>query len=325
MPTASSEPDVIVQSFAKLLSELKARNHRVLQDMLTETSITRDSITSSNMELSELKRHSVGVAKQMQDQLADLRGKLSSAFEEITELVTKKGESDQEMMQEVHNLQLNVESKTTELESLKKSYSQAHAQLQTSLIQIQNHVQVTMGEVHAARVASARVHSDAQQRFQVIDAGIRSVEDELNASTAEHRHQMQQLQDELGRLREGLNAVATDFTDHRRVLGTSQNKLQSQVWGLDNSQKQRQTDVMRTYSYQPPSPDVPVEAAVASAPYRPAGSSLIVTGASPRRPVALQQPISVPSPILMPIADTRNSIIMGHAPPPREMMPGRGF
>lgn len=234
---ATVEADPTVSTFAQWLTELRARNNRTLQEMLAEMSIIRDGITNNNMELTEFKRNSTGVSQQMQTQLTDLREKLTSAFGEITALVKQKTSSDQEMMQDIHGLQQNLSSKTAELEALKRSYSQAHTQLQSSLIQIQNHLQVTNTEIQAARSACERVSKDASARFATIDDGLKAVEDELNVGNAENRNQMLQLQEEIARIHESLASVSAEFLDHKRATNSVHNKLQSQVWGIEEGRK----------------------------------------------------------------------------------------
>merc|ERR1719190_140867 len=99
------EPDVTVQAFAQWLAELRTRNSRTLQEMMSEMAIIRDGITSFNVELTDYKRNSTGISHQMQSQLTDLREKLTSAFGEITSLVKQKTQADQEMMQDINAMQ----------------------------------------------------------------------------------------------------------------------------------------------------------------------------------------------------------------------------
>merc|ERR1719237_628209 len=54
------ETDMTVQAFSQWLTEMKARNSRTQQEMLSEMSIIRDGIASNNMDLTDLKRHSMG-------------------------------------------------------------------------------------------------------------------------------------------------------------------------------------------------------------------------------------------------------------------------
>lgn len=252
------ETDMTVQAFAQWLTELKGRSSRTLQEMLSEMSIIRDGITSNNMELTDFKRHSTGISQQMQAQLTDLREKLTNAFGEITALVKQKTQSDQEMMQDINSLQENMSCKTSELEALKRSYSQAHAQLQSSLIQIQNHLQVTNGEVQAARTSCERVHRETTQRFMDIDENLRSLEDELSVGNAENRNQMLQLQEEIARIHDSLVSVNAEFLDHKRATNSAHNKLQSQVWSLEEGRKRQQQGgdyqhLQQAASYQPDS------------------------------------------------------------------------
>lgn len=239
----SDEQDSTVHSLALWLTDLKVQNSRVLQELLSETSIIRDSITKNQMELTDFKRHSTGISGQMQGQLSDLREKLSGAFGEITALVKQKSLTDQETMQDVTRLQQHMTTKNMELESLKKSYSQAHTQLQSSLVQIENHIHVTQSEVVVARGACERVQRDTMQRFGDIQETLRSLEDELNLGNAENHNQMQQLRDETDRITETLNAVSNEFMEYKRTSNIMNNKLQSQVWGLEELRRKQQSDL----------------------------------------------------------------------------------
>jgi len=234
------ETDMTVQAFSQWLTEMKARSSRTLHENLSEMSIIRDGITSNNMELTDFKRHSTGISQQMQSQLTDLREKLTNAFGEITTLVKQKTQSDQEMMQDINCLQQNLSCKTSEMDALKRSYSQVHAQLQSSLIQIQNQLSVTNSEVQSARSSCDRVQRETQNRFTEIDSNLRALEDELSVGNAENRNQMLQLQEEIARIHESLASVSAEFLDHKRATNSVHNKLQSQVWSLEEGRKRQQ-------------------------------------------------------------------------------------
>jgi uncharacterized coiled-coil DUF342 family protein len=251
---ATVETDITVQSFARWLTEMKARNSRTLQEMLSEMSVIRDGITSNNVELTDFKRHSSGISQQMQSQLTDLREKLTNAFGEITSLVKQKTNSDQEMMQDINQLQSNLSCKSAEMENLKRNYSQAHQQLQNSLIQINNHMSVTKNEIANATASSERVQQDMSQRLGDIDSNLRGLEETLQIGNAENRNQMLQLQEEISRIHESLASVSAEFADHKRATNSVHNKLQSQVWSLEEGRKRYlQADSMLRGEFPPPS------------------------------------------------------------------------
>jgi len=237
---ANVETDMTVQAFAQWLTEMKARSSRTLQEMLSEMSIIRDGITSNNVELTDFKRHSSGISQQMQSQLTDLREKLTNAFGEITALVKQKTLADQEMMQDINSLQGNLSCKTAEIENLKRSYSQAHQQLQSSLIQITNHMSVTKNEVSTATSSCDRVQHDTSHRLGEVDSNLRGLEEMLSVGNAENRNQMLQLQEEIARIHESLASVSAEFLDHKRATNSVHNKLQSQVWSLEEGRKRQQ-------------------------------------------------------------------------------------
>lgn len=258
------ETDMTCQAFASWLTEMKARNSRTMQEMLSEMSIIRDGITSNNMDLTDFKRHSTGVSTQMQTQLTDLREKLTSAFGEITSLVKQKTQSDQEMMQDINKLQQSISTKASDLETLKRSYSQAHTQLQSSLIQIQNHLQVTNQEVQGARSSCDRVHRETNQRLAELANSLRTLEEDLTAGNGENRSQMLQLQEEVARIHDSLSSVGAEFSDHKRSSTQAHNKLQSHLWGIEEGFKRQQgvPDVGAASSHQQPPRPLPDESLV---------------------------------------------------------------
>merc|ERR1719201_2445856 len=231
------DTDITVQAFAQWLTEMKTRNSRSLQEMLSEMSIIRDGITSNNVELTDFKRHSTGISQQMQSRLTDLREKLTNAFGEITSLVKQKTVSDQEMMQDINSLQQNLSYKTAELEALKRSYSQTHQQLQNSLIQIQNHLSITTNEIQHSKVHADNVQRETVTKFSDIDQNLKRVEDSLSLGNTENRNPMLQLQEEIARIHESLTSVSAEFMDHKRSANSVHNKLQSQIWALDDSKR----------------------------------------------------------------------------------------
>lgn len=249
MDAASAEPDATVQAFTQWLAELRGKSGRIQQDLLSEMGGIRDAITSNNVELTDFKRHSTNISQQMQTQLTDLREKLTSAFSEITTLIKDKGVSDNEMMTDINILQQNLSSKTADLEALKKSYSQAHRQIQSSLIQIQNHIQVTNNEVQVAKSSCDRVYRETQDRFVEIDEGLKTLEDRLSAGSSDLRNQMLGLQHEIARIHESMTQVGADFLDYKRSSNSVHNRLQSQVWGLQEGGQPRA--VAGNSSYRP--------------------------------------------------------------------------
>jgi len=344
------EPDVTVQAFSTWLTELKFKSGKTLQEMLSEMSLIRDGITSNNVELTDFKRHSTGISQQMQSQLTDLREKLTNAFGEITSLVKQKTQSDQEMMKDINSLQQNVSSKTAELEALKKSYSQAHHQLQSSLIQIQNHLQVTNSEVQTAKASCDRVYRDTTQRFAEMDDGLRSLEDKLSVGNAENRNQMIKLQEEIARIHEHLASVNADFLDHKRATNSVHNRLQSQVWSLEEGRKRQQGGgggsppySQMVGSYQPE----PAGAAAEAAAHAAAGLTAPSTTAA--GPYTVMQPAGMQAPaapryghgsVVLPCGQgqagmhpppsttvmgaqmpTRGSVVLPAAPPTTAMVP----
>jgi len=109
--------------------------------------------------------------------------------------------------------------------------------LQSSLIQIANHMSVTKNEIATATAACDRVQNDMSQRLGEVDANLRGLEETLSVGNAENRNQMMELQEEIARIHESLGSVSSEFADHKRATNSVHNKLQSQVWALEEGRK----------------------------------------------------------------------------------------
>lgn len=300
----SVETDSTVQAFAQWLAEMKGKNHRTMQEMLSEMSIIRDGITSNNVELTDFKRHSSGISQQMQSQLTDLREKLTNAFGEITSLVKQKTISDQEQMQDINSLQGNLSCKVAEIENLKRSYSQAHQQLQSSLIQITNHMSVTKNEVATATASCERLQKEMTEKLGEVDQNCRGLEDILSVGNAENRNQMLQLQEEIRRIHESVSQLSADFVDHKRATNSVHNKLQSQVWSLEEGRKRLQPYGAADTGAKPP------EAADAEPP--------TPVSATSQQPMASYAPYSSspPAPTTAVLPTTTTTVVAGAAGAP---------
>lgn len=233
------EPDSTVQAFAGYLTEMRGRNTITVQQLLSEMSIIRDSISSNNSELTEFKRHSTTIAQQMQSQLTDLREKLTNAFGEITTLVQQKTHSDQDMMKDIGSLQQNLSSKATEVEALKRSYASTHQQLQSNLIQIQNNLSVTGSELESAKTHADQAQKDFGQKSHDLEKSLRRVEDQLAIATNETKSDIQQVHCEIQRIQTTLNAVATEFGEHKRHASSSGARLQQQLQQIDEHRRRQ--------------------------------------------------------------------------------------
>eukprot|EP00928_Gymnodinium_smaydae_P005243 TRINITY_DN117_c0_g1_i1.p1 TRINITY_DN117_c0_g1~~TRINITY_DN117_c0_g1_i1.p1 ORF type:complete len:373 (+),score=76.07 TRINITY_DN117_c0_g1_i1:81-1199(+) len=334
------ETDATCQAFAHWLTELKARNSKTLQEMLSEMSIIRDGITSNNMDLSDFKRNSTGISQQMQTQLTDLREKLTNAFSEITALVKAKTTSDQEMMQDINSLQQSLSVSTQELEALKRSYSQAHSQLWNSLIQIKNHLEVTNNEVGQAKESAERVHRETTSRLADLDTSLRGIEDDLRVGNSENRNQMGQLQEDIARIHEAISNVSAEFNDHKRAAHSVHNKFQSAVWSLEEGHKRQQqvasagAQAANASSVQAAEAALPTASSLATFPASPQASyhpgrqppqgyptyaQQMPSAASPLG--TQQQPLRGSGPMLAPGMPTRSSLQLTVPGPMQQIVP----
>merc|ERR1719253_2440989 len=99
---------------------------------------------------------------------------------------------------------------------------------------------VTKNEVVTATTTCDWVQQDTSRRMGDIDSNLRGLEDTLSVGNAENRNQMLQLQEEIARIHEPLSSVGADFLDHKRATNSVHNKLQSQVWSLEEGRKRMQ-------------------------------------------------------------------------------------
>merc|ERR1719265_1471685 len=59
----------------------------------------------------------------------------------------------------------------------------------------------------------------------------------LAVGNAENRNQMLHLQEDIARIHESLTSLSAEFLDHKRAANSVHNRLQSQVWSLEEGRK----------------------------------------------------------------------------------------
>merc|ERR1712079_895905 len=128
---------------------------------------------------------------------------------------------------------------------------------------------------------------------------------------------MLQLQEEIGRIHDSLASVNAEFLDHKRTTTSLHNKLQSQLWALDEGRSRQ--GIEQTNSYQPDSLPTEPMASRASGMLRPVG--LANTASQPTLPQApaghrpasttLMGPPAATSPVVVPAAlPTRTNVLV---------------
>merc|ERR1719253_2530303 len=99
---------------------------------------------------------------------------------------------------------------------------------------------VTKNEVVTATTTCDRVQQDTSRKLGEVDTNLRGLEETLSVGNAENRNQMLQLQEEISRIHESIASLNADFLDHKRATNSVHNKLQSQVWSLEEGRKRMQ-------------------------------------------------------------------------------------
>ncbi|CEL96856.1 unnamed protein product [Vitrella brassicaformis CCMP3155] len=245
---SSSDMDVTVLAFAQWVSEVKNRDRHAQQQLQAEMSIIRNAIHTNNTELCDFKRNSVALQKRMQADINEIREQLSRVFADITSCVRHSTEKDREFklkLQMIHELLVHNENL---LDELKTATEHVTASLRSSVEDVgrrSDTLEQQLKEVKAIQDDTERCQKERlTEMFEMVDGLDEDVSGVIRTKAQQHDSQLS----DVHRINESLASLATDFTEHCRTAETIQQKLQQQIFPLDQSARQQ---LSHTYSYAP--------------------------------------------------------------------------
>jgi len=225
--------DVTVLAFAQWVSEMKSRQSNSHHQMQAEMSIIRNAITSNNTELGDFKRHSAAIQQQMQSEINEIRESLSTVFMEITTAVRNNASIDQDTQLKIQSLNETAVRNETAFAQLADAADQSQSKLRTAVQEMQNSSERMRDELSSLTRFNEGLENSISDRYNRIAVDMDQVGNDLHSQLERRKDHLKKMVNDVMLIGESLHNLVADFGDQKRSTFDVQNKLQSNLYVLD--------------------------------------------------------------------------------------------
>jgi hypothetical protein len=225
--------DVTVLAFAQWVSEMKTRQANAHHQMQAEMSIIRNAITSNNMELGDFKRHSAAIQQQMQSEINEIRESLSTVFMEITSAVRNNAEADQDTRLKIQSLNEQAVRNETSFAQLADAADQSQSKLRNAVQEMQSSSERMREELVSLCRFNEGMENGVNDRYNRIALDMDQVGNDLHVQLERRKDHLKKMVNDVMLIGESLHNLVADFGEQKRTTFDVQNKLQSNLYVLD--------------------------------------------------------------------------------------------
>jgi hypothetical protein len=225
--------DVTVLAFAQWVSEMKSRQGSSHHQMQAEMSIIRNAIASNNTELSDFKRHSASIQQQMHSETNEIRESLSTVFMEITTAVRNNAAADQETRLKIMSLNEQAVRNETAFAQLADAADQSQSKLRNAVQEMQASSENMREELVSLTRFNENLETTLADRYNRIAADMDQVGSDLHTQLERRKDHLKKMVNDVMQIGESLHNLVADFGDQKRTTFDVQNKLQSNLYVLD--------------------------------------------------------------------------------------------
>jgi len=225
--------DVTVLAFAQWVSEMKTRQSTAHHQMQAEMSIIRNAITSNNTELGDFKRHSAAIQQQMQSETNEIRESLGTVFMEITSAVRNNAEADQDTRLKVQSLNEQAVRNETAFAQLADAADQSQSKLRNAVQEMQTSSERMREELVSLCRFNEGVENSLNDRYNRISLDMDQVGNDLHVQLERRKDHLKKMVNDVMLIGESLHNLVADFGEQKRTTFVVQNKLQSNLYVLD--------------------------------------------------------------------------------------------
>lgn len=225
--------DVTVLAFAQWVSEMKTRQTGSNHQMQAEMSIIRNAITSNNTEMSDFKRHSALIQQQMQSETNEIRESLSTVFQEITTAVRNNAAADQDTRLKIMSLNEQAVRNETAFAQLADAADQSQSKLRNAVQEMQVSSERMRDELVSLTRYNEGLENSLSDRYNRIAGDMDQVGNDLQGQLERRKDHLKKMVNDVMSIGESLHNLVADFGDQKRTTFDVQNKLQSNLYVLD--------------------------------------------------------------------------------------------
>lgn len=234
--------DVTVMAYAQWLSEMKqsAKNSQYQQQ--AELDLMRDAVNANNNELIDFKRHSSTIQQQLQGQVTELREQMSEALKEISGIQRQRNDIEVRCTTEINNIRDALNVRQAEMDAIRRSQADQISQLHSSVLQVESKFQQNESDMSNLKKALASSQDQTIGKFSEVDKAMSLFHGSVHTVRSELQETKQDWKKGQDLLGQAISTLSQDLADFQKHMNTVMNKLQSDVYKLeeqDRSSKER--------------------------------------------------------------------------------------
>merc|ERR1740133_384769 len=212
---------------------MKTRQASSHHQMQAEIIIIRNAITSNNTELGDFKRHSAAIQQQMQSEINEIRESLGTVFMEITTAVRNNATADQDTRLKIMSLNEQAVRNETSFAQLADAADQSQSKLRNAVQEMQNSSERMREELVSLTRFNDGLETNLSDRYNRIAVDMDQVGNDLHVQLERRKDHLKKMVNDVMLIGESLHNLVADFGDQKRTTFDVQNKLQSNLYVLD--------------------------------------------------------------------------------------------
>lgn len=225
--------DVVVLAFAQWVSEMKTRQNNANHQMQAEMSVIRNAITSNSTELEDFKRNSAATQRRMQNEMYEIRESLGTVFMEITTAVRNNANIDQETRAKIQGLNEQAVRNETAFAQLADAADQSQTKLRNAVQEMQLSSERMRDELVSLTRFNESMETSLSDRYNRIAVDMDQVGNDLHVQLERRKDHLKKMLNDVMLIGESLHNLVADIGDQKRSTFEVQNKLQSNLYVLD--------------------------------------------------------------------------------------------
>jgi len=238
--------DVTVMAYAQWLSEMKQSAKNAQYQQQAELDLMRDAVNANNNELIDFKRHSSTIQQQLQGQVTELREQMSEAVKEISSIQRQRNDIEIRVTTEINSIRDELNVRQAEMDAIRRSQGEQMSQLHSTVMQAESKLKQSESDMGSMKKAFASMQEQTIGKFSEVDKAMSLFHGSVNNVRSELQDTKQDWKKGQDLLGQAISTLSQDLADFQKHMNTVMNKLQSDVYKLeeqDRSSKDRMNRV----------------------------------------------------------------------------------
>jgi len=231
--------DVTVLAFAQWVMELKSRSSHSQKSLQMELNTIKNAINGNHGDLADFKRHGAAIQQHMQSEINEIRESLSSVFMEITAAVRNNAAADQDLKMKIQTLNEQAVRNETAFAQLADAADQSQSKLRAAAQEMQHSSERMREDLAGLSQQTESLQTNVLDRSDLLRNDMDQLSQDLHTQLEKRKVQLQKMVQDVVNIGESLQSLVTDFGSLRKDSGTTQSKLQSTLYSLDQTRRQQ--------------------------------------------------------------------------------------